>query len=368
MKLLYSGEEFCDQSVLKRMLVVAEEIHFMDRPSVTFKNWGTIGHDSYARRIDWSGSPVLINVFKPPSGPAKFLYAPYIEADINNPVFAQIVFDGFRSSDKFASKFIQFGANYGSGTGAEIANSLRQDDDVLNGTFNLEVDGPNMFDVSTPERRKETFKTVLIEASIKITSAIILAEETNTIPVSDDPYIANLVGLRAVDSAYVGGISKRAPYIGMDIAKSVIPDEALKQLKITEILKYREKSKDAYKAWIAEVNKAAGQIGDIDGNISPDEIAKIIATDFTPRVIEYKNDMRAIRDEIFADVMKQITTWEVPSLSLAYLANLGIAGALTLFASALAPAVPVVVDYFKNKRNIERRNAMSFLIKLSKDT
>jgi len=366
MKLLYSGEEFCDQLVLKRMLVVAEEIHFMDRPSVTFKNWGTIGHDSYARRIDWSGSPVLIDVLKPPSGPAQGLYAPYIEADINNPFFAQIVHDGIRSSDQFASKFIQFSANYGSGKGADIADSLRHDDNLLNSTFNLEVDGPNLFDVSTPERRKQTFKTILIEASIKITSTIILAEATNTIPVSDDPYIAHLVGIRASDSAYVGGTSKHAPYIGLDIAKSVIPDEALSHLKITEILEYREKAKDAYTAWITEVNKAAAKIGNIDGNISPDEINKIIATDFTTRVIEYKNDMCAIRDDIFADVMKKIVKWEVPSLSLAYLANFGIAGALTLFASALAPAVPVVVDYFKGKRNIERRNAMSFLIKLSK--
>jgi hypothetical protein len=153
MKLLYSGEEFCDQPILKRMLVVAEEIHFMDRPSVTFKNWGTIGHDSYARRIDWTGSPVLVDVFHPPSGPAQSLYTPYIEADINSPIFAQIVLDGFRTSDEFASKFIQFGANYGSGKGQEIVNALRQDKDLLNGTFTLDVSGPNMFDVSTSERR-----------------------------------------------------------------------------------------------------------------------------------------------------------------------------------------------------------------------
>lgn len=367
MKLLYSGEEFCDQPILKRMLVVAEEIHFMDRPSVTFGNWGTIGHDSYARRIDWSGSPVLIDVYKPSSGPAQGLYGPYIEADINNPIFAEIVLEGFRSSDEFASKYIQFEANYGSGKGKEIVHALRQDDNLLSKRFNLEVDGPNMFDISTPERRRETFKTVLIEASINVTSTTILAEETDTIPVSADPYIARLIGLRASDSAYVGGTSRHAPYIGLDIAKSVIPDEALKQLKITEILEYREKAKDSYTAWIAEVNRAAAEIGKIDGNLSPDEIARIIATDFTPRVIEYKNEMRAIRDDIFADVMKKIATWEVPSLSLAYLANIGIAGALTLFASALAPAVADIVDYFKDKRDIERRNAMSFLIKLSKD-
>lgn len=370
MKLLYSGEEFCDEPILKRMLVVAEEIHFMDRPSVTFGNWGTIGHDSFARRIDWSGSPVLIDVYKTPSGPAERLYAPYIEADINNPIFANTVLEGFRSSDEFASKYVQFESNYGSAKikGREIVKALRQDTSLLSDRFTLEVDGPNMFDISTSDRRRETFKTILIEASIKVTSVIILAEKTDTIPVSSDSYIARLIGLREIDSAYVGGISRHVPYIGLDIAKSVIPDEALNQLKITQILEYREKTKDAYTAWITEVNRAAAKIGKIEGNVSSDEIAQIIATDFTPKVIEYENDMCAIRDDIFADVMKKIVKWEVPSLSLAYLANFGIAGALTLFASALVPAIPDVVDYFKSKRDIERRNAMSFVIKLSKKT
>jgi hypothetical protein len=367
MKLLFSGEEFCDQPILKRMLVVAEEIHFMDRPSVTFGNWGTIGHDSYARRIDWTGSPVLIDVYKPPSGPAKALYSPYIEADINNSVFSETVLKGFCSSDEFASKFIQYEANYATGKGKEIIHALRQDIGLLSEPLGIEVDGSNMFDTSSPERRRETFKTILIEASIKVTSAIVLAEETGTIPVSDDPYIAELIGLRVSDSAYVGGISRHARYLGVDIAKSVIPDEALNQLKINEILGYREKAKDAYAAWISEVNRAATEIGQISGNVTPDEIAKIIATDFTPKVLEYKNEMCAIRDDLLSGVMKKIVTWEFPSLSLAYLANLGITGALTIFASALAPAIPDVIDYFKNKRNIERRNAMSFLIKLSKD-
>jgi hypothetical protein len=366
MKLLYTDEEFCDPPILKRMLVVAEEIHFMDRPSVTFGNWGTVGHDSYARRIDWSGSPILIDVYKPPSGPAKALYSPFIEADINNPIFAETVLNGFLSSDEFASKFIQYEANYRSGKGKKIVDVLRQDKNLLGERLGLEIRGPNMFDISSPEDRRETFKTILIEASIRVTSGIILSEETGTIPVAADPYIAQLISLRMSDSAYIGGISRHAPYLGIDIAKSVIPDEALDQLKITDILNYREKAKDAYAAWITEVNRAAGEIGKINSNITPDEIARIISTDFTPRIIEYKNEMSAIRDDLFADVMKKVVKWEFPSLSLAYLANLDIAGALLLFASAFAPAIPNVIDYFKSKRDIERKNAMSFLIKLSK--
>jgi hypothetical protein len=132
-------------------------------------------------------------------------------------------------------------------------------------------------------------------------------------------------------------------------------------------LEYREKAKDAYNAWIAEVNKVSAVIGNIEGNISPDEISKIIATDFAPRIIEYKNDMSAIRDDLFADVIKRIVRWEVPSLSLAYISNIGVAGSLALFAAALAPAIPDVIDYFKDKKDINRRNAMSFLIKLSRN-
>ena len=41
MKLLYNGQTFCDQPIFKRLLMVAEELHFMDRPSVTFRNWGS---------------------------------------------------------------------------------------------------------------------------------------------------------------------------------------------------------------------------------------------------------------------------------------------------------------------------------------
>jgi len=365
MKLLYSGSTFCDEPVLKRLLVVAEEIQFMDRPSVTFQNWGTIGHDSFARRIDYSGSPVPIGTIAPPSGPCEWLYRPYIEADINNPEFVSVVLEGFKSSDNFASKFIQFEANYGRVKGKEVVQALRADNNLLVGNLDIEIDVTNMFDVSSHDRRRNTFKIVLIEASINITSTIIVAEETGTIPVSEDPYVAELIALRASNSAYVGGTSRISPYIGLEVVKGVIPDELLNQLSIQEIMKYREKARDSYTAWTTEINRIAASISNIDGNITQDEIARVIAYDLMPKIVEYKNEMCAIRDDLFSNIVKKIVVWEVPSLSLAYLANLGFAEAIMLFASALAPVVPSVVDYYKKKRNLERRNAMTFLIKLS---
>lgn len=116
-----------------------------------------------------------------------------------------------------------------------------------------------------------------------------------------------------------------------------------------------------------EVNRAAANIGKIDGITSRDEIARIIATDLTPKIVEFNTEMKAIRDELFAGLIKKITVWEFPTLSVAYLASLGLAGGIALFASALTPAIPGVVDYFKEKRNLERRNAMAYLIGLSKE-
>jgi len=141
----------------------------------------------------------------------------------------------------------------------------------------------------------------------------------------------------------------------------------LHQLPIPEILKYREKAKDAYTAWATEINRVAASISNVDGNATQDEIARVIAADLMPQIVEYKNEMCAIRDDLFSDLVKKIAVWEMPSLALAYLANLGFAGAIMLFVSALAPAIPDAVDYFKDKRKLERRNAMAFLIKLSAD-
>lgn len=242
MKLLYSGKTFCDKPIFKRLLLVAEEIHFMDRPSVTFGNWGTIGNASFARNIDFTGCPITIGAISPPSGPAKLLYNPYIEADIKNPEFVAVVLEGFQTSDAFASKFIQFEANYPR-KGKDIVQALRADDKLLGGNLDLEIDGHHMFDISTAERRRGIFKKILIEASINVTSAILVAEEANLIPVTEDPYIARLIGLRASSPSYIGGTSRLAPYIGLEVVKTMLPDQLLSQIGITDILKYREKAK-----------------------------------------------------------------------------------------------------------------------------
>jgi hypothetical protein len=90
MKVLFSGDTFCDLATFKRLVLIADEIGFMDRPSITFKEWGTIGRDSEIRSYQTSGLPILLSAHSPPSGPVTELYSRYIEADLKNRDFIKM--------------------------------------------------------------------------------------------------------------------------------------------------------------------------------------------------------------------------------------------------------------------------------------
>ena len=97
--------------------------------------------------------------------------------------------------------------------------------------------------------------------------------------------MAELIALRTSGSRYVGGTSRITPYVGLEIAQAVIPDELLGHLLISDILNYREKSTDAYTAWFTEINRAAAHINGLDS----EEITKVVATDFMPRLVDLRN-------------------------------------------------------------------------------
>jgi len=229
MKLLYVGAPACDQPTLKRLVVVGQEICFTDRPSVTFGDkgeFGTVGLASPMRGLNTTGEPVSVHVYEPPSGPARALYQPLLEADLANPEFVECVLDGLRDSEAFAAKLLQLRVDYGRGkTGAQIRDAL-----VAAGrptrAFDLRASG-DMFDIDTDEGVHETLKMLLIECSIDATVALVVAQQADAYPIADDPYMARLIGLRTSTEAYKTGPGMTASFLGLEFAKSVLPDELL---------------------------------------------------------------------------------------------------------------------------------------------
>jgi len=127
-KLLYLGTHVCPPESLSRLLLLGDELVFLDQPSVSFDNWGTVGAPSFMRRFSFEGSPVTVSVVTPPSGPARNLYESYVQADVTNPAFVKAFLDGLKNDDIFAERFLARDANYGDGrSGVDIRRLLVAD-------------------------------------------------------------------------------------------------------------------------------------------------------------------------------------------------------------------------------------------------
>jgi hypothetical protein len=339
MKLLYIGTHFCPAESLSRMFLLGDELCFLDRPSVSFGKWGTIGADSLMRGAPWPAAPVKVTVLEPPSGPAQHLYQPYIEADITNRAFVKTVLDGLRNDREFAERIIPSKANYGNGNnGAALRQKLLADPALYDAIYDLADGNPElMYRPDLPEGRRLIMRHTLVELSIQITSAQIMADEIEALPVADDTVLPRLLALRAGNANYVGGTPRLSPYLGMQFARSVVPEGVLENIDFKGIFEYRTETKDLYKAWNAEIAQAAAKITETDMAQPSDAIQKIIATELMPKLREYENEMSSARDRMFGDIIKSVTAWELPTLSLSYLADFGYGTALAAFvAGAIA--------------------------------
>ena len=370
MKMVYAGGTICDHATLKRLVVISDEIGFIDRPAVTFNNWGHIGAASPFRRIDTSGAPIAFSVHSTPSGPINRLYQSYIEADLQNPRFIQQLLAGLQNDPVFAARVIQLDGNYSAGhdtalparKGREIISTLLADEGLLAEPLSGNIPNALTFNTYSQGGRRETLKALLIEASIHVTNALLVSERTGLVPVCDDPYLCRLIAIRTYDSHYVAETPRYAPHLGLAVAKSVLPDKLLSEVEIPDLFAYRRAAKDAYDAWSAEINRLAARFEDIDPETAEQEITKMLHTDVNPRLIEYRNEMKSARDKLFGELVKKVMRWEMPTLSLTYLANLDFASALVAFATAAVPTLHSVVDYIVERRDIRRRNWMSYLI------
>jgi hypothetical protein len=368
MRVIYSGGTICSFQTLQRLILLADEIGFMDRPSVTFGNFGTVGVDSEFRRVTTQDTPIQFSIFAPPSGPANDLYKRYLESDLRDPTFIRIVLDGIKSDLLFRSRLIQPSANYGWGTGQQIVDALLRDASLYHGTYELEHDPKLLYVPDTEEGRRQTVGALLLEASIHATNALLVAEAAQLNPVSDDPYFCQLLALRTSAQQYVSQPINLASLLGLSIAQSVLPDESLSKLKIPDLFEFRRAAKDEYAAWSNEVERLSLKLSDVPVERLSSEAARLVITEVQPRMDQLRKDLENARDKLFGDLFKTVTRWEVPTISIAYIAGLSLPSALAAFAGALAPAVPAVVDYFVQRRALHRSNSMAYMVGLARLT
>lgn len=366
MRVLYSGGTICSFETLQRLVLLADEIAFMDRPSVRVGSFGTVGRDSEFRQYRIDDAPIAFSIHAPPDGKKKDLYLRYIETDLKDANFIRIVLDGLKADVTFQRRFVQLEAIYGWGTGLQVLDELLKDPTLYDGVYDSPTEPKLLYVPDTQKGRQQTLGAILIEASIQVTNALIVAESAQLNPVSDDPYFCHLIALRASDSKYVAQPASAASLLGLTITKAVLPDEALSRLSMKDLFEFRISAKDAYSAWSMDVERLAQRLLDIPADKFGAEAAKVFVTDVRPRMLELRQEMASARDKLFGDLVKTVSKWEFPTISLAYLASLNLPTAIAAFAGALTPAIPAVVDYYVQRRNLVRKNSMAYLVGVTK--
>lgn len=182
------------------------------------------------------------------------------------------------------------------------------------------------------------------------------------LPVTDHPTLLKLLALRTDHRAYVGVQPSGSAILGTGFAKAVIPDAALEHLTPKDIFDYRRKSSDIYDAWTIELNAMAAKVDDLDPAEAAERIPRMIASELEPRILAYRNEMISIRDNMFRDMLKNITDVKVPALSFGAMHLLGFEAAVAAAATASGIVAKPAVDALAARRAAKRKHPVSYLI------
>jgi hypothetical protein len=366
-KLLYADRFICDEDTFKRFLLVADSIAFMDRPALTFRNCGTIGQRSPIRQARLDG-PVGLIVYEPPSGPVDGALKAFIASDLENDKFRTLIRGDFISNGTLSRDLLPKGTRFFDRTdGEDVRLALASDQAAWRADLSGDVEVEHMYCIDSEVGRRETLKVLLTELSSRITIAQFAAADTGYVPVFQDKTLAGLLALRCSDDAYVGMTSRAAPYVGAAMLQTVIPDELIHSATIDHLIDFRRRSRDLYGAWSTEVNRLSSSIESMDPSVLANDVPHLLATDVVPKLLEIRHEMKSIRDNLFAELIKKVATWEFPTLSLAHLLGAGIGESLLLFGNALVPAVPPLVDFLTARIDVRRRNSLSYLLELQRE-
>jgi hypothetical protein len=362
MKLLYYGGTFCNEETFKRLLVVAKEIAFIDRPSVKLSETsGTVGTPTFARRI----APVepktgIVISAHAPYKQAVPVFHEYVKRDWLSPRFRCAVLDGLSKPD-FADRVIQLEGNYGSATGRQIRDALVADQ-ALRAPVLPALEHSNLFQIDTPEARLETFGALVAEASIMVSGGVVGAGETGCAPITDDETLAELFAIRGASNPD-GGDGSALAILGDEIARAVLPDWLLAQLSIGDILDYRAKTRDAYDAWLSELDALVVSLEETKGEDLHAEARKLVQASVAPKIAGYKREMASVRDNLFGGIISSAPSWVVPAVLL-YTA----AGPVIALIGALTQAgLTAGANYYNARRKVRRDHAVSYLLRLVDD-
>lgn len=308
---LYYPDFWVSFPTLIECILLFDEIHFMDRPSLTFDGRQlTIGMASPIRQYEQSfrDQGVPIYVHNPPSGLVSDELREVVEADLSDATFAGSFQEGLRTSQHFRDLNIQPG-NYSAVETHETvfqrlaAIDLRDSTSLLDVHKRLDI---RPYDFSHPEGSLKTFVSLAAFCSAKMNFALQVGSTEAFSPLADmAPYGALLSAKykRAVTFAAIGGRAITATDLSLAILDELVPSHVLASITIDDAIKYRKESELARDGFWEHLLALQAKLGDVPmGGDYVATIDKIIATEVRPAATVFRNKLNAIYEKFLGQI------------------------------------------------------------------
>lgn len=370
MKLTYSDNPNIDELTFKKLLLLATELTFVDRPSIHLAdNYGTVGVPSGMHNLKkrFENSPIKLNVDTPPNTVVNSnFYKTYFEKDLLNPEFIDTIFEGIENFMIYDSHFDQT-QNNNSGEFQDFRSWLLANKETIKKLDISNIVRPEkIFQITNKDEAYFAFKIIAAEQSLRVTSVIHVCNKYESNPTSINPCLNKLISLRLTNNLYTGSII-RTRQLGIKLMDCIIPDEALKQITWQEILDFRETTKVYYENWAIEMNKLEAMLFKNNFAITDQDALLLFDTEINPRLRELKNEIKRINDDRFKNVLKTIKNVFLSGIELGTLSSLSVTGAIAGFIATNLKTPQLTDDIIeanfqlKNKR---RSDGLTYLLKL----
>lgn len=311
----YYPSMVAEQATLKKAILLFDEIHFIDRPSFMFGNFGTVGCNSPMRQVEQSfrDEGVPLYVHQPRGGPVMGEFLEQVKSDINDIEFLRCFQQGLDSSLVFRNQQIAPG-NYG-----EVGSHEAVFRHLL--TVNVDTD----FSEAKPDEllydntlrpfrfttARERAKALVHEAttcSAMVNFALNASQHQGVAPLADSVVYQKLLGakyVRAASRASVeSGSAVHLTDLSFAILDELVPAERLEQLKFIDVVKYRKESDGAREAFLEHLSTLQAKQGAIDDGDYAGVLTKIVNTEIIPEAQKFKNAMDGAYSKLFGNLAK----------------------------------------------------------------
>ncbi len=377
---LYYPDFQVDYLTLIKAILLFDELHFMDRPSMMFGagvgQVGTIGAESPLRQYEASfreeGVPLFVH--QAPMGPIQGEWHNQIKADVNDSQFLKRFQRGLKTSPIFRDLQIARGSYGEFGDQDDVAQKMI----ALDLAGDLKTHGSPMHLFEDPAIKPMDLsntsgcaKNLIFQAmvcSAKLNFALKVGTEQGFFPLADANPYGDLLGTkyaRAIGALEPAKNKVQLTDMSFAIFDELVPLDRLKELKLIDAIRYRkasEKAREEFLEHLSVIQSKQASIG-LDGDYAG-AIEKVVTSEIKPAVQTFKNKLQAIDASLFGAIAKGVIGAAGGSSVVTLFGDLSWQKIIALAGASAAYVAQATIDAILAERAAKRECSVSYILSL----